>query len=395
MQSGENLLTALMIAPNRQLAADFLATVPVTRAFQILADLKSYPPQQTLDIRLRQLKPDVVLLDVASDIDAAAELIRSVASFIPVTQVIGLHTHNDSDAIVKTLRLGASEFLSAPFETSVQQEAIARILRLRQPIEEREPEIGRVLVFASTKPGAGSTTLAVQTAFGIRRKTGDRVLLADLDTSAGALAFYLKLHHHSSITDALEQAGQINPAAWASLVAHCDGIDVLPSPDTPSHGAMDPNRLHDVLEFARMLYGWVILDVPAVPHRTSLLALSESDEAFLVSTSELASLHLTRRSVGVLEQLGFSKDRFKVLVNRTSKKDGIGSGDMQKVFNCPVYQAFPNDYFALHRAISLGQSLSGNCELGKSVDSYSGRLLETAQAEKQISAESLETQPAS
>ena len=69
----------------------------------------------------------------------------------------------------------------------------------------------------------------------------------------------------------------------------------------------EPNRLHDVIEFARMIYGWVILDVPAIPHRTSLLSVSESDEAYVVSTSELASLHLTRRAVNVLEQLGFTK----------------------------------------------------------------------------------------
>ena len=50
-------LTALLISPNRDLAQQFLATIPQTRAFQILADLKSYPPQQTLEIRARQLKP--------------------------------------------------------------------------------------------------------------------------------------------------------------------------------------------------------------------------------------------------------------------------------------------------------------------------------------------------
>ena len=59
-------ITALLIAPNRELAQQFLATLPQTRAFQILADLKSYPPQQTLEIRARQLKPHVVLLDLAT-----------------------------------------------------------------------------------------------------------------------------------------------------------------------------------------------------------------------------------------------------------------------------------------------------------------------------------------
>ena len=34
-------ITALLIAPNRELAQQFLATLPQTRAFQILADLRA------------------------------------------------------------------------------------------------------------------------------------------------------------------------------------------------------------------------------------------------------------------------------------------------------------------------------------------------------------------
>ena len=394
MRVSQSELTALMIAPNRELADQFLATLPETRAFQILADLKTYPPQQTLDIRLRQLKPDVVLLDMATNIEVASELVRFIASFRPVTQVVGMHTHNDSQAIVQTLRLGASEFLHGPFDVKVQQEAIARIRRLRAPEPASEPEIGRVIVFASTKPGSGASTLATQTAFALRRKTAQRILVIDLDLTGGTIAFYLKLHHNASVTDAFERAGKLDPTVWASLTAHCEGIEVLPAPESPDLAVIEPNRLHDMLEFARMLYDWVILDGPAIPHRGSLLAVSESDEAFLVSTSELASLHLTRRAVNVLRQLGFGKDRFRVLINRTSKRDGISGTDMEKIFNCPVHTSFPNDYFSLHRVISLGQGLPPDSELGRSVEGLTDKLVGAAKEEGRRLAALLEAQPA-
>ncbi len=63
-------IAALLIAPDRALAQEFLATLPQTRAFQILADLKSYPPQQTLEMRIKQLKPNIVLLDLSTDLAA-------------------------------------------------------------------------------------------------------------------------------------------------------------------------------------------------------------------------------------------------------------------------------------------------------------------------------------
>ena len=96
----------------------------------------------------------------------------------------------------------------------------------------------------------------------------------------------------------------------------------------------------------------------------------------------------------VLEQLGFGKDRFRGLINRTSKRDGIGSSDMEKIFNCPVHSMFPNDYFSLHRVISLGQALASDTELGKSVESLSGRLIGAAKEEKKRVAALLEEQPA-
>jgi pilus assembly protein CpaE len=371
-------LSALLISPNRELADQFQRGAQETRTFEILADLKSYPPRQTLDIRLRQLKPEVVLIDVATNLDQAAGLIEFVAAFRPLTLAVGLHTHSDSEAIVRTLRCGASEFLHAPFDAKEGQEAIARIRRLRQPEAPTQPEIGRVLVFTSAKPGSGSSTLATQTAFAIRRTTGDRVLLVDLDLHGGTVAFYLKLHHSASVSDAFERCDRMDSSVWASVIAHCDGIDVLPAPDEPENAPPEPNRLHDVLEFARMLYGWVIVDAPAIPHRASLLAISEADEAYVVSTSELASLHLTRRAVNVLEQLGFTRERYRVLINRASRRDGIGGSDMEKIFNCPVYEMFPNDYFSLHRVVSLGQSLTAECELGRTIERFAGGLVKTA-----------------
>jgi len=390
----ETELTALMISPNRDLAEQFFRTLPETRAFQILADLKSYPPQHTLDIRLRQLKPDVVLLDLSTNLEIAAELIRFVTSFRPVIQVVGMHSANDPQIIVRTLRLGASEFLCQPFDVSVQREAIVRIRRLRQPETPAEPDVGKVLVFTSAKPGSGASTLATQTAFALRKATAKRILLVDLDLSGGSIAFYLKLHHHASLLDALERAERPDTAVWASLTAHCGGIDVLPAPEAPDDKPTDPNRLHDVIEYARLLYDWVVLDAPAVPHRTSLLAVSESDQAFLVSTSELASLHLTRKAVGLLEQLGFAKDRFRVLINRLSKRDGIGGAEFEKIFKCPVYASFPNDYFSLHRVISLGQPLAADCELGKAIEALVAGLLGGATGEKRKPGALMEAKPA-
>jgi pilus assembly protein CpaE len=370
----EPQIPALLIAPNREMAQQFLATLPQTRAFQILADLKSYPPAPTLEIRVRQLKPEVILLDLVSEPAAAVELVRFISSLTPPLHVVGLHSHNDSQAILQTLRAGASEFLYAPFDLAIQREAIARLRRLCTLEPPAEFEGGHVVGFTSTKPGSGASTVATQTAFSLQRLTGRRILLADFDLTGGTIGFYLKLSHNYSLVDALQHAEHLDTALWNSLTVNYGGVDILPSPAAPYADAVDATRLRILVEQARQLYEWVILDLPALFNRTALMAISECERAYLISTSELASLHLTRKALTLVDQLGFPKDRFQVLVNRVDRRDNIGASDLEKLFNCPVHASLPNDYFALHRVVTLGQPLGADGDLGKAIENVATRL---------------------
>ena len=198
----------------------------------------------------------------------------------------------------------------------------------------------------------------------------------------GTIGFYLKLNHAYSMMDAIEHANRLTPAVWSSLVAHCSGIDILPAPEAPVSAEVASERLHNVLQYARLLYDWIVVDLPAIFYRPSLLMLTESDSMYLVSTGELPSLHLARKAINMLTQLGLTKDRYKLLVNRVNKRDGIGLADFEKIFSSPVEAMFPNDYFSLHRVVTLGQPLGGDCELGKAVEGLARKLSGTAEAEK-------------
>jgi len=384
-------LSAVLICQDRELAAAFTRSVENSRAFQIMADLKGYPPRQTLEIRLRQVQPDVVIIDLASNLESACELIQIVTQASPTSSVIGIHTSNDSEALLRSLRLGANDFLYAPFEHGAQMEAADRLRRLKEPESTSERELGKVIAFASSKPGSGASTLSAQTAFTIKKLTGGRVLLLDLDLMGGTIGFYLKLNHAYSMVDAIEHANRLNPAVWSSMIAHSGGIDILPSPDTPVTSEVPSERLHAVLQYARMLYDWIVVDLPAIFYRPSLLMLTEADYMFLVSTGELPSLHLARKAINMLTQLGLTKDRYRLLVNRVNKRDGIGLADLEKIFSSPVEAMFPNDYFSLHRVVTMGQPLGTECELGRAVEGLAKKISGSIEAEKKRSVAMLET----
>lgn len=367
-------LSAIFIAPDRALALEFSNACSEIRVFEILMDLKTYPSEQTLEIRMKQLQPAAVLIDVATDAEAADRLIGFVSHLSPDISVVAIDRRSDSDTILRTLRAGAAEYLYAPFDPANTSEAVARLLRLRKPEVAAERELGAVFAFSSVKPGSGASTLATQCAFALRRTGGKRVLLADLDLMGGTTGFYLKLDHSFSVLDALEQTHTLSASSWTSMIASTNGVDVLTAPLAPWSEHLEITRLQNLIDFARTMYDWVVCDLPAIFQRTSLMTLPQADRAFLVSTSELPSLNLARRSVQMLEQLGFPKERFDIVVNRLSRRDGITKQDMEKLFNCPVHMSFPNDYFSLHRVVTLGQPLGGDCDLGKSIENLAGRL---------------------
>jgi pilus assembly protein CpaE len=367
-------IVALLIAPNREIADAFLRAAAPAHCFQIVADLKSFLPEQVLELRLRQLRPDIVLLDLSTGIDEACETIRFLLNRTPPVQVIGLHFEQDGNAIVRSLRAGAAEFLWAPFEPAAQMAAYERVSKLLTPVVTEERELGTAIAFASTKPGSGASTVAAQCAFAVHRLTRKKVLLLDLDLMGGTIGFYLKIHHPYSFVDLLDREVLPGPDEWDSVAAHLNGIDILPGPEEPLTATLDPGRLHMVIETMKKQYDYVILDLPSIFHRTALLAFSEASSACLVTTAELPSLHLTRKAIEMLDAVGFEKGRYGIVVNRLSRHEGIAAADVEKMFGASVSAVLPNDYFSLHRVVTRGESLNQEAELGRAIESFAAKL---------------------
>ena len=375
-------LMAVLICPNRGLAQQFLATVPETRSFQILGDLQRYPNARQLDARLRQLRPDVVLLDLSADTEAAIGLISVIAAFRPTIHVVGLHESNDASVIIRSLRAGSTEFLCYPFDVDSQSTVITRILGLRQSEKRVAPNRGRVVTFVGAKAGQGATTLAFQVA-SIAAQDGKRkVLLADFDTTGGTLSFAARLSHSYSVLDAIRHSEKLDSALWNALVNNKNGLDVLVSPDKPEMGGVEGHKIRELIEYARASYEHVILDLPSAYEHISQISISEADKIFLVCNAELPSLHLTRKLISYLEQLNIPRDRMSLLVNRLTRRHELSRGDMEKVLNCPISAVFPEDYVAAHRALTAGKPIPPTGDLGRALQRFGDSLFASPASEK-------------
>jgi pilus assembly protein CpaE len=365
-------LSAILIAPDRQLARQFTDSLASAHAFQIVAEMKTYPALKALEVRL--------LLDLATDLEAACNVIREAAAYRPGCRVIGLHRSNDSETILKSLRVGATEFLHAPFEAAAQLEAAQRIERLLHA-SQPPSALGQVIAFTSAKEGSGATTLAREMAFALRAQTRQRVLLADLDALGGTLTFTL-----NAIPDAVPagEEGWLDGGGQPRAVEH-RGVSLIPNPQAPPEIPAGGDRLQEFLESARHGYDWILADLPPVFERISLLAISEADQAYLLATPELPSLHLARKAVSALHQLGFPPERFRVVLNRVDRRGDLAAGDIEKLFPSAVQAKLPNDPLELQRAIAEGSPVNPDSDFGRAASALATTLV--GEAKKKAAAE--------
>ncbi len=381
----QTALDAVLVCPNRALAQEFSSKVSETDGFSVLADLKTYPTPQQIDARLRQLRPDVVLLDLGTDTDAAVALVSAVSSLTPPIHLIGIDSRNDANVIIRSLRAGATEFLCSPFESEAQNTVTTRVRRLQENEQKQAPTKGKVIAFVGAKAGQGVTTIASNVAAGIANGGERKVFLADFDIEGGTVSFIWRLNHSYSVLDALRNSEKLDSALWKALVTSRHGVDVLLAPELPEGVPLEAHRFNEVIEFARSTYEYIVVDLPSVWSKQAKATLGDVDFIYLVCNPELPSLHLTRKCITYLEQLGFASDKFGLLVNRMSRKQELGPADMERVFNFPIGKVFSEDGTAVHRALTAGKPIGNGCELGRSINQFGNRIFGIQVEEKKRS----------
>lgn len=363
-------LAALMICPDRGLSQAFQAGTARSQSFQIVEDLTAYPTTQQLDSKLRQLRPDVLLMDLGSQSDSAMSLIGVAASLSPTVYVIGLNQVSDAALIIQSMRAGGTEFLSAPFDHESVHAAVTRIRKMQEAQTRDAPVRGKVVAFTAVKPGQGVTTIASNVAAALAEDGKRRVLLIDFDLLGGTLSFTWRVTHSYSVLDAVQHAEKLDETLWGAIVTNRNGVDLLLGPDSPEHLSLQGDRYARVVEFARSQYEFVVLDLPCAYGPEAKAVMPDADHTYLVCNPELPSLHLTRRCISYLEQNGFSRDQFSLLLNRLSRRGELGPQDMERVFNFPIGKVLPEDEGAVHRALTAGKPVPDSSELGRALKAF-------------------------
>jgi pilus assembly protein CpaE len=246
-----------------------------------------------------------------------------------------------------------------------------RVLR-RRPAEQNTETAsrGRLIVFAPVKGGSGASTLAANVAYQVKSQISGKVLLADFDVTQGVLSFTLRVNHQYAVTDALHHAGEMDRKLWGSLVVERKGVDLLLAPERPEPALIEPYPVQAILEHARNMYDVVVVDLGGVCESMSMATLSAAQDIYLVCSGDLPSLYMMRRTIPLVEEMGYSRDQIRVVVNRLPRRSELSLSDMERIFRASVHATFPEDRPAVLAALRDGDTIADNSDLSTAVRKF-------------------------
>ncbi|MCC7175884.1 MAG: hypothetical protein IT159_11870 [Bryobacterales bacterium] len=337
----------------------------------VIRILEYYPTEGELALLLRTLTPQIVFLSVESLSEAVA-VARGVESHAHGVPVVAVGERSNQEVLLEMMRAGVREFLQAPFEQAPAQEALARVREAAERAPRSAGMTDKVFSFLPSKPGVGTSTVAVHLSAALARTPDTSVLLMDFDLNSGLIGFMLKLESPYSVTHAAENAFQLDDQLWRQIVSSCGALDVLPAGKINPGFRIEPAQIRSLLDFARRNYKAVCLDLSGNMEKYSVEIMRESQVVFLVCTSELPSLHLAREKLNFLRSMDLG-DIVQVVLNRVGKREVVSAQEVEKLLGQPVFSAFPNDYKGIHEALATGKSVKWDADLGR-------RFLSAAQA---------------
>lgn len=359
-----NALTGVILTPDRALGNELENVLGRIPAFRLIPhESGPYPQESGLRDLLSRNAPQVVFVDIA-ELAPALGVVSLTAKEFPAAQVVAIGRCCESQAVLAMMRAGVRECLPFPFRPEETREALSRLQRaLGQPPSAASSQAG-VFSFLPAKPGSGASTICLNTAVALSRLPNSKVALLDFDLFAGAQDFLLNLDAGFSVRDAAEHAGQMDDTIWTRMISRAGNLDVLragrPDPDRlPA-----PWRLQSLVRHARSHYTAVCIDLPGAADLVSAETLRNSNRIFLVTTPEIASLHMAERAIALLKEMGL-EERLGIILNRVESTSPRNRFQIEELLGMEVAAAVPNSYDALQRALNMGQAAIKDGPLGK------------------------------
>ena len=315
--------------------------------------------QQHLD----QRDLEVIVIGPSLNNDDALEAARKLNAADPSVSVV-LATRTDSASLYReAMRAGVDDVVHWQADRDEVRDVLdrasletRRVRSYEQP-DDDTPQAATVLAVFATKGGCGKSFVATNLATLLADRYPGEVALVDLDLQAGDAALMLQLVPERSLQDAAEYGDGLDDQALRGLISKAGNLNVLAAPSHPVHAEeVTPEVVIRVLELLRSMYRYVIIDGPPSFTEQMLAAIDVIDNVVVVSSLDVPSIKNLKLSVQTLKDLGVSRERMKIVLNRADSKVGLGVREVEKSLGTTIDITLPSSRevpFAVNQGVAI------------------------------------------
>jgi pilus assembly protein CpaE len=338
-------------------------------ALEITAPFESFGDEQIRP--LRQLHPELVVLDISEAPDLGIKLAQFLSESSPGIRFIAAGPLLQPEHLLVAMRAGVADYLPKPVTGDAFRAALERIRHmLGRGAKDGPKQPGKLYTFYSPKGGSGTTTTATNFAVVLHRLTGKKTLLVDLDLELGEIALLLGVQPRFNFVDMVQNFHRMDADLLASYIErHSSGVHLLSAPYHPEKAeVVTGDEIRRILQFLRKHYDYLVVDTAKSFAPATLAALEQAELAFIITNVDLASLRNLQRGLPLLKRmLGRGDSHIRLVVNRYHPDNDISLDDVQRTLGMPVFRTLCNDYEGVSRSISTGTPivLNGNSKFSK------------------------------
>lgn len=191
-------------------------------------------------------------------------------------------------------------------------------------------ERGRVITVTGPKGGSGKTAIASNLGVGLAAKTGEEVVIVDLDLQFGDMTDVLGLDPEHTFADIDRSQHSLDLTMLkVFLTPRRAGTYVLCAPRTPAEGEIiSADLVSRVTKLLAAEFPYVIVDTAAGLTEHTLSAIELSTDLLLVCDLSVTGTKSMRKVIDALDQLGMTGPRRHLILNRADSRVGVDHAEV-------------------------------------------------------------------
>ena len=263
---------------------------------------------------------------------------------------------------------GAKEYIIKPFDFDVLVSTIKNTYDKyneklsKQTSHEEQSYDAKIISFYSSKGGVGKSVLAVNSAIVLSKEVAKKTLLLDLDLQFGDISMLVNQYNKKTILDIVED-GQLDTYENIKpyIYSYNENLDIVFAPRKPEAAEyIGKESVEKLVEVLKKHYQVIIIDTGVNFNDITLHVLDLSETILFVSTMEIVALKNTKLGLGVMESLGYEKNKVKLIINRFNPNYGISKGEVEVAFKDNIVAMIPEDDKTVCISVNKGQPFCDN-----------------------------------